>query len=153
MALVSEGIESVRVFELPAGVWVDGGCVAAPRAALVMWRSSLEGKSHQIYVNGRYAGSTIDAGQRQIMVQVPSSFESAVRIEVFGVEPEQAHIDFSSELNQATVDSGRVKIRLLRRQNLPVNGIVNIYWDGGTGEIDYEQPKQRGRSYLAELAR
>jgi hypothetical protein len=140
MALVSEGIEAVRVFELPVGVWADGGYVAALRAALVTWRSSLEGKYHQIYVNGRYAGSTIDAGQRQIVVQVPSSFESAVRIEVFGVEPDQAHIDFSSELAAYGVDSGRVKVKMLRSQHLPADATVNIYCDGGTGSIDYGQP-------------
>ncbi len=53
---------------------------------------------HQVYVNGRFAGATIDAEQRQMIVQIPTSFESAVRIEVFAVPPKELHIDLSAEI-------------------------------------------------------
>jgi hypothetical protein len=140
MSLVSEGIEKVTALELPAGIWQDGESVAAPRIALVGWRSSHSDMLHQVYVNGRFAGATIDAQQRQIIVQIPASFESAVRIEVFAVLAEQVHIDLSSQIAQPPVNSGRVKISLLRSQNLPAGATANVFFDGGSGQIDYDQP-------------
>jgi hypothetical protein len=140
MSLVSEGIEQVRAFELPAGIWKDGEYVAIPRVALVKWRSCHTDMLHLVYVNGRFAGATIDTEQRQMIVQIPSSFESAVRIEVFAVAVEQAHVDFVSEIAQPPVDSGRVKITLLRSQNMPVGASANVFFDGGSGQIDYGQP-------------
>ena len=108
--------------------------------ALVRWRSSHSDMLHQVYVNGRFAGATIDTEQRQMIVQIPGSFESAVRIEVFAVPAEQAHVDFGSEIAQPPVDSGRVKISLLRSQNLPAGATANVFYDAGSGEIDYDQP-------------
>jgi hypothetical protein len=140
MSLISEGIENVTARELPAGIRQDGEYVAAPRIALVRWRSSHSDMLHQVYVNGRFAGATIDAEQRQMIVQIPGSFESAVRIEVFAVPAEQAHVDFGSEIAQPPVDSGRVKISLLRSQNLPAGATANVFYDAGSGEIDYDQP-------------
>ena len=35
MSLISEGIENVRVYELPVGVWAGGAGFAAVRSALV----------------------------------------------------------------------------------------------------------------------
>jgi len=140
MGLISKGIELVRALELPCGIWSDGGYVGTPRAALVRWRSSRGDKFHQVYVNGQYAGATIDTQQREMIVPLPTSPESAVRIEVFAVEPEESHIDFSSELGRPATDSGRVKISLLRSQNLPAGATAQVYFDGGSGEIDYENP-------------
>ncbi|GAI19410.1 unnamed protein product, partial [marine sediment metagenome] len=39
MALIDNGIEKVRAFELPAGIWADGRYIGSPRMALVKWRS------------------------------------------------------------------------------------------------------------------
>jgi len=139
MSLVSEGINTVRAFPLPAGIWTDGSSIAAPRLSLVKWRSSHSDMLHQLYVNGRYAGTTIDSQQREMLVPIPTSFESAVRIEVFAVSPEQAHIDFSDQV-AAPANSGRVRIVLLRSQNMPAGATANIYYDSGTGQIDYEEP-------------
>jgi len=137
MALINNGIEKVRAFELPCGIWADGECIAAPRVALVKWRSSLYNRFYQIYVNGKYAGVTLDTQQRQLVVPIPTSLESPVRIEVFAVEVEQANTDFRNELVRPLADSGRVRISLLRSQNLPIDATVEIYSDNGTGEIDY----------------
>ena len=137
MSLISTGIESIRAFELPAGIWADGQCVEAPRVALVKWRSAWSDKFHQVYVNGRYTGTTLDSRQRQMVVPIPTSFESPVRLEVFAVEAEDAYTDFSSEYIRP-VDSGRVKITLLRSQNLPAGTTAEIYYDNGTGQIDYD---------------
>jgi len=140
MDLISEGIEKVRAFELSGGIWADGRSVAAPRIALVKWLSELNDKFYQIYVNGRYGGVTSETSQRQMIVALPASLESAVRIDVFGVEAEIANTDFSDELDLSPVGSGRVKIVLLRNQNLPVGATAQIYFDNGTSEIDYDNP-------------
>jgi len=140
MTLINSGIENVRAFELPCGVWSSGRCVGAPRIALVKWRSCWADMFYQVYVNGRYAGATVDSQQRQMIVQIPISSETPVRIEVFAVEAEQANIDFSNEINLSDSQSGRVRISVLRSQNLPIGATAQIYFDNGTGEIDYNTP-------------
>lgn len=140
MSLISNGIESVRAIGLPAGIWADGRGPDTARVASVTWQSTWSDKSHQVYVNGRYAGTTLDSQQRQMIVPIPTSLESAVRIEVFAVEAEDADTDFSSELVQSSTDSGRVRFTLLRSQNLPMAATADIYFDDGTGEIDYDHP-------------
>ena len=140
MAVASSGIEVVRALELPGGIRADGGYIGVPRAVLVKWRSSLGGKFYRVYVNGRYAGATADSEQRQIVVHIPTSLYTAVRIEVFAVEVDAADTNFSSHIAQLRVDSGRVRIVLLRSQNLPIDAIAQIYFDRGTGEIDYTEP-------------
>ncbi len=138
--LISDGIEKVRVFELPVGIRADGGYVGTPRTSLVKWHSHWPNMLYQVYVNGRYAGVTADSQQRRMVIQMPTSLEAPVRIEVFAVKPEKADTDFSSEIGPSIGRSGRVKIRLLRSQNLPVGATAQIYSDGGRGEIDYDNP-------------
>jgi hypothetical protein len=140
MSLNSNGIDSVRAFDLPAGIRADGQFAKEPHIALVKWRSTWSDKFHQVYVNGRYAGTTLDSQQRQLLVPIQTSPKSAVRIEVFAVEEESADTDFSSELTSSSVDSGRVMIMLLRSQNLPMDAVADIYSDHGTSQIDYDDP-------------
>ena len=142
MKLISDGIEKIRAFELPAGIWANGEYVGTPRATLVKWTDKInQGKIfYHVYVNGQYAGSTVDSQQRQMIVPTPTSFQSAVRIEVFAVEAEHAHIDLSKELVSLPATSGRVRISLLRSQNPPSDATAEIYFDNGTGIIDYNQP-------------
>jgi len=140
MLLISTGIEAVRAFELPNGIWADGRYVGSPRIALVRWRSSWTDMFYQIYVNGRFAGATIDSQQRQMVVQIPTSLESPVRIEVFAIKAEDVYIDFSNELDTPLANNGRVRISLLRGQNLPLGATAQFYFDNGTGQIDYEKP-------------
>ncbi len=139
MSLIADGISMVRVLDVPAGIWTNGDYLACPRVALVGWHSDWPDKLHQVYVNGRHAGTTVDINQKQLVVHLPGSPATAVRIEVFAVEPQLAYIDFSSELPQAT-DTGRVKLRILRSQLLPLGSTVQIYSDNGTGDIDYDNP-------------
>jgi hypothetical protein len=106
----------------------------------VKWRSSLQNLFYQVYVNGQYAGGSVDSQQRQMIVPTPTSLESPVRIEVFAVEANHATVDFSSELVWPRVVGGRVRIILLRSQNLPIDATVEPYFDNGTGEIDYDNP-------------
>lgn len=140
MSLISSGIEKVRAFELPGGIWANGSDVPAWRIALVKWMSCWNDKFHQVYVNGRYAGTTIDSSQRQMVVQVPTYFASAVQIEVFAVKANEANKDFSGEIDPSKTHTGRVKIAFLRTQDLPIDSTAQIYFDNGSGEIDYNQP-------------
>lgn len=139
MALIGSGIENVRVLELPCGIWSDGEYIGSPRVVLVKWRSVWIDKFYQIYVNGQYSGATVDSQQRQMIVQIPTSLELPVRIEVFAIEAEQAAIDFSSEIESSLCQSGRVRVDMLRGQSLPIGATAQIYFDNGTGEIDYDK--------------
>jgi hypothetical protein len=139
MSLIADGIDKVKALQLPAGIWTDGDYFGCPRVALVKWCSSWTDKLYQVYVNGRLAGKTVVTNQRQLVVPVPGSPSTAVRIEVFAVEPRFAHIDFGGELPQAS-DTSRVKLRILRSQLLPLGSVIQIYWDSGTGTIDYDKP-------------
>ncbi len=139
MSLISNGITSVRAFAMPGGIWPGGRCINMPQLVLVKWRSVLNDVLYQVYVNGQYAGSTNHFDQKQMIVPVPASFACAVRIEVFAVQPEYADTDLSCELS-GSFDNGRVRIVLSRSQNLPIGGTVQVYFDNGTGQIDYENP-------------
>jgi len=140
MSLVSNGINSVRAFALPCGIWGDGRELEAPRTALVRWRSVLSDVFYQVYVNGKFVGTTLDTEQRQMVVPLPSCLDYPVRIEVFAVEAQFADVDFSDELDNSPAGSGRVKISMLRSQDLPPGATLRIYFDNGTGQIDYENP-------------
>jgi hypothetical protein len=107
----SDGIDKVRAFALSAG------------AAVVKWHSTNIDMLHQVYVNGRFAGVTVEPMQRQLIVPIPLSIKTAVRIEVFAVEPGDSDIDYSSGQSQA----GRVKIEFPRIDNLPTGGSVDYY--------------------------
>jgi hypothetical protein len=107
----SEGISKVRAFALSAG------------AAVVKWHSTSSDMLHQVYVNGRFAGATVEPMQRQLIVAIPLSVKTAVQIEVFAVEPEYSDIDYSAGQSQ----SGRAKIEFPRTDNLPTGGNVDYY--------------------------
>jgi hypothetical protein len=138
--LIESGIGNVRVYELPCGIRAGGEYFASPRTALVKWRSSWSDKFHQVYVNGRFAGTTIDSQQKQMLVAIPESLESPARIEVFAVEPEYADTNFSETIDCLAGRTGRVQITMLRSQNLPIGSTAQIYFNAGTGEIDYDTP-------------
>jgi len=140
MAFSRDGIEAVRACVLPDGIGPDGRAAALSRSVLVTWRSRLEGVLYQVYINGRLAGVTVDTRQRQMVVGAPSSFEAAVRVEVVAVEPREAHVDFADEISQPSNLSTRVRLVFLRSQDLPLHAALNIYLDGGTGQIDYDEP-------------
>lgn len=143
MGLTSNGIEFVRAYELPGGIRSDGGYVGAARRTLVKWRSSLAGKFYQVYVNGRYAGATNDSEQRQMVVQIQTSLGSAVRIEVFAVEFDEVDKDLGEQIAELQAGNGRVRIVMLRSQSLPIDAEAEVYFDGGTGEIDYSEALSR----------
>ncbi|MHC4122315.1 MAG: hypothetical protein ACYSSI_01975 [Planctomycetota bacterium] len=140
MALISSGIDNVRVFELAGGIWSDGDSFPLPRIALVKWRSQWSDKFYHVYVNGEFAGSSFQVEQSQLIIPFPNSFAKAVKVEVFAVEPTDVNKNFTHELDRSNNYSGRVRIVLLRSQNLPFGAKIFIYFDNGTGQIDYDNP-------------
>ena len=140
MSFLREGIDHVHVFPLPDGVAADGRSATVSRAALVTWRSVHTEELYQVYAGGRFAGATIDMEQRSLIIQAPSSFQSAVHVEVIAVEPEEAHVNFAAQLAGPAAGRGRVKLTLLRSQALPIDARINIYTDNGSGQIDYAEP-------------
>ena len=128
--ILSQGINKVRAFALPAGVSGDGSANQLAGAAIVKWHSAYDDMLHQVYVNGRFAGTTVELTQRQMIVPVPLSQKTAVRIEVFAVEPQFADVDFSDELNTSQNQTGRVEIEFPRTDNLPMDGKADYYLEG-----------------------
>jgi len=132
MTLLSEGISNVRVFSIPAGIGADG-CVSA--AAIVKWDSQYDGKFYQVYVNGKFAGATVVAGQRKFAVEIPLSEMTAARVEVFAVDGDYAQEDFSDEI---PVQQGRAELEFARVQSIPAGARVGYYFDNGSGVVDYD---------------
>ncbi len=137
MILVNSGINRVRAFALAGGIGADGGVVNEPLSVLVKWRSEHEDKLHQIYVNGELAGVTTDCLQRMIVILVRSSLTSSAQIEVYAVEPGQRDVDFGVQLESAG-QVGRVMVSWPRLLSLPYEGEAEVFSNGGSGEIDYE---------------
>jgi hypothetical protein len=129
MTIIGEGISTVKAFALPAGVNCDGSANPIAGMAIVKWHSAHGDMLHQVYVNGIFAGATVEPGQRQLVVPVPLSQKTAVRIEVFAVEPKFADIDFSDELAVRQTQAGRVRIEFARTDNLPADGRADFYLD------------------------
>ncbi|MDD5011105.1 MAG: hypothetical protein PHQ00_03170 [Phycisphaerae bacterium] len=112
--MLCEEISKVRAFALAKG------------AAVVKWHSEYNDRLHQVYVNGRFAGATVEPMQRQMIVPVPLSQKTAVRIEVFAVEPGSCDIDYFDR----QVQTGRAKIEFPRIDNLPMGGKADYYLEG-----------------------
>lgn len=125
--LLSDGISKVRAFALPMGVGSGGQANQLTGAAVVKWQSSYSDMLYQIYVNGRLAGVTIEPAQRQIIVPLPLSQKTAVRIEIFAIDFQNANTDFSGAIDSKQVQSGRVKIEFPKADDLPVDGGVDYY--------------------------
>jgi len=119
MSLIDSGIHSVRAFALPAGIARMADASKLTRRfgemAFDVDRKTSSGLRQRPLCRNDARRSTKTDGR-----SIPTSPESPVRIEVFAVELQEADTDFASELGQPVTDTGRVKITLLRSQNLPV---------------------------------
>jgi hypothetical protein len=120
-------------------VRAGGSSIDEPQSAFIKWRSVHEDKLYQVYVNYELAGVTADFEQRCMIVPIRGAWSSAVRIEVFAVEPSQANVDFGSDL-PSRPQAGRVNLSWIRSMDLPFEGNVQVYSDRGSGEIDYVTP-------------
>jgi len=137
MALVSSGIYRVRAYALSAGVFADGSNINEPLSIVVSWQSEHIDKLYQVYVDGRLGAVTGDFQQREVTVSINSSWNRVVRIEVYAVEPGGADIDHSDEMENAY--GNRVELSWVRSMELAGGGGVEVFGDGGSGEIDLSQ--------------
>lgn len=129
MGLIESGIDRVSTVRLAAGVGNDGRSVDEPLSLLVRWRSFNDGKLHQVYVNGVFAGLTSDEEQRSLVVPVVSSWVGCLWVEVFAVDVSEGHVDFGGELGNGG-QLGRIEIGWDRGMGLPFAGCAVVYSDG-----------------------
>lgn len=139
MTLVSSGIDKVRAFGLAAGIGADGTAVNEPVNILVKWRSEHEDKLHQVYINSELAGVTDDCFQRTIIATVRSVMSSSAKIEIYAVGMDEGDVDFSVQLENM-MQFGRVSLGWAREQSLPLDGMGQVFSDGGGGVVDYDKP-------------
>jgi hypothetical protein len=137
MALVSSGIDKVRAFGLAAGIGADGVAVNEPVSILVKWHSEHEDKLYQVYINGQLAGVTDDCRQRTIIANIRSLMSSSAKIEIYAVGLDEGDIDFGGQLEDAG-RFGRAAVSWARGQGLPFDGTGQIFSDGGSGVVDYD---------------
>ncbi len=142
MALISNGIDQVRAYALSAGVGADGNTINEPLSVLVSWQSIHDDKLHQIYINGDLCGFTENIFDRQVVLAFCSSWESVVRIEVFAIEPIEGINDYSSELEYR--DGNRVRVSWIRKASLALESVVDVFSNGGSGDIDFQEPVGAG---------
>jgi len=145
MALISSDVEKVRAYALSVSVGADGNVINEPLSVLVSWQSEYDDKLYQIYINGKLCGFTEDVNERQVVVPFRSSWQSSICIEVFAVIPLQAINDYSNEVEFA--GGSRVRLRWIRKAAVPLGAVANIFSNGGSGEIDYQDPVEEGLPY------
>jgi hypothetical protein len=142
MTLISNGINKVRAYALPAGIRSDGCTINEPLSVLVSWQSIYEDKLHQIYINGKFSQFTQCLDEREAIVPLCSSWDSVVCIEVFAVKPAEAMNDYSNELDYK--GGNRVRVSLVKKATLPLGSVVDIFSNDGSGEIDFQMPVKEG---------
>lgn len=118
--LLSDGISEVRAFGQSNGVSGDGQPNQLTGFAIVKWYSIYNDMQHQVYVNGKFAGVTVDCLQRQMVVPLPVSQEAAVKIEVFAT-------DSANEIEESILENNRIRIQFPKTDHLPIEGTVDFY--------------------------
>ncbi|HBG27488.1 MAG: hypothetical protein A2Y10_02845 [Planctomycetes bacterium GWF2_41_51] len=126
--LLSE-VSKVRVYALPAGVSGSGKANQLAGSAIVKWNSTYTNMLHQVYVNGRFAGVTVGCTQRMIIVPLPLSQKTAVKIEVFAVDYLNTNTDYSEVIRSEQIQAARIKIEFPMTDELPVDGNLDIYFE------------------------
>ncbi|MEN6387207.1 MAG: hypothetical protein ABFD79_18665, partial [Phycisphaerales bacterium] len=118
--ILSEGINKVRVFVLPGGISGNGLPITSG-FGIVKWESVLNNKLYQVYVNGKFSGVSQSSNQRRIIVPLTNCRETAINIEVYAVDYQEANTDFSDVINKTS--QARLKIELQKT----INGYVDFF--------------------------
>jgi len=130
-------VDKVKATAFALGRRRDGQMVPLPGVILLNWRSSETQKQFQAYVDGELAGVTIHPHQRTLLVQYAHTHP--VVIEVIAVDPDDRDKDFSEVLSGfSNRDGCHVVLRWPRRGSLPLDTEVQVYWNNGSGAIDYD---------------
>jgi hypothetical protein len=138
MKLICENISDVRAVVIPTAVGL-GQTWSEPGRVLVTWSSDWQDKYFQIYAAGILAGVTNALTARSMIIGIVARPGEIVGIEVFAVEPAYADEDLSCEL-AADGRNGTVRISWLKDQQLGLDTLIDIFYDAGTGVIDYSKP-------------
>ena len=139
MGLISDGIEKVTAYRVPVGISEAGEGVAEPGAAIVRWHSRWNDKLHQVYVNGKFCGTSCWPAQRQMLV--PVAGEGPFVVQVVAVDPAEWDKDFSGELQALPPATGdRAVLAWPRWPSYALGDYAHVCGDGGSGTIDYDNP-------------
>jgi len=135
MAFGTSDIEQVRASGFPGGA-AGEGVWFLPGVVLLRWRSEACERLFQAYVDGRWAGVTSHPEQRELLVACEHEHPAA--IEVVWVSPDCKYVDYSGHLSGwHEGDGAHAVIEVVRQGVLPADGTAVLYWDGGTGAVDY----------------
>ncbi|MDD4889769.1 MAG: hypothetical protein PHU85_07535, partial [Phycisphaerae bacterium] len=112
-------------------------------AALVRW-SLPDGTPAdslvQVYVNGQLAAVSDDPDQRELLVAAPvRTAWPAAAVRLVAVSPAESGDDLRRLLGPQP-RGGRALLRWPRTNDAPLGATVNVFGNGGAGEIDFAQP-------------
>jgi hypothetical protein len=139
MAFGTTNIEQVKAMSVPAGQRPKGGVVAQAGVMLVSWRSGETDKLFQVYVNGRLMGASAHRQQRALLVEYDHTHPAV--IEVVWVRAQDRYVDYARQLNGFTEKDGvHAVVSLPRRGTMELGSRAKLFWDAGTGVMDYSQP-------------
>lgn len=139
MTYSTDNIDHVSAIAFPAGQLRDGTMVPLPGLILLKWHSSATDRLFQAYVNGRLAGATVVPEQRMLLVQYDHTHTAA--IEIIAVTPNNRDKDYGPKLcGFKETDGCHVVLSWPRRGCLPLGSTAQVYWNGGSGDIDYGKP-------------
>jgi len=138
MGFGTTNIERVWAQVFPAGQLQQEEVVAWPGMVLVGWESYETEKYFQVYVDGRLSGVTEHPGQRMQLLEYEHSHPAG--LEVIWVTKEDRYTDFAKQLSGfAETDGSHAVIYVPRMSGLSLAGRLELYWDGGSGVIDYSE--------------
>jgi len=138
MKLINEGITEVSAREYVGGLRFDGRGRNGICVFIVQWKSVWD-KCHRVYLNGEFAGQSACGLDRVMLIDVPASSDGPVRVEVFAVDENAENIEAQNLADEGQYCGNRVRIRLLHEQKLALGSRVQIYSNGGDGEVDYSE--------------
>lgn len=132
-------ITSVRALPVVLAVG-DGGQVHAEATfAEVVFESTAQDKHHQVYVDGRLAGTTLSTEDRVILAAVPEA--AASLLEVVAVDADDRLTDFSASLTGfGDADAARVELSWSGGRYLDDNLDHFEVYGGPAGSVDYSSP-------------
>ena len=122
----------------------DGQTGQIAPAAIVGWSvpPQLAGSLAQVYLDGQLSAASDDPGQCQLAVPLAiDPVRPAVRIQVVLVQPAEWSSDFASLLGPQA-NGGRALVRW-PQTHAPLGTTVNVFANGGQGEIDWATPLNR----------
>ena len=138
MGFGTTNIERVRAQVFPAGRLQREEVVALPGLVLVGWESGETEKFFQVYMDGRLSGVAKHPEQRMLLLEYEHAHPAA--IEVIWVTKEDRYTDFARQLSGfEETDGSHVVIFVPRTSGLPLASRLELYWDGGSGVIDYSE--------------